>query len=103
MLMGYDNGEVHIRHVDGPNKYLQIKMHDGQQGAITSVRLDKEEKYVMTTAEDGLMFIYQIDSKNLKKEALYDPFAGVEGIDFMPEATKDELRAEKTAGFFNEN
>jgi len=40
-LMGYDSGEVHLRHVDAPNKYLQIKMHDGQQGAISSFRLDK--------------------------------------------------------------
>jgi WD40 repeat protein len=29
-LMGYDNGEVHLKHVDQPNKYMQIKMHDGQ-------------------------------------------------------------------------
>lgn len=69
-------------------------MHDAQLGAITAVRLDKDEKYVITTAEDGLMFVYQIDADNLRKEALFDPFEGLEGVDFMPEATKDYIRAE---------
>jgi hypothetical protein len=95
--MGYENGEVHIRWVNAPQKYLAIKMHDAQNGAITSVRFDKNEKYAITTAEDGLMFVYQIDSDNIRKEALFDPFAGLEGVDFMPEATKDDIKTEKTA------
>jgi len=69
LLMGYENGEVHIRWAEAPQKYLAIKMHDAQLGAVTSVRLDKDEKYVITTAEDGLMFVYQIDEDNLRKEA----------------------------------
>lgn len=103
LLMGYDNGEVQLRHVDVPNKYLQIKMHDAHIGGITAFRLDKDEKYAMTTAEDGLMFVYQIDNSCLRKEATFDPFAGVEGIDFMPEATKDDIRAEKTRQFMDDN
>lgn len=103
LLMGYENGEVQLRHVDVPNRYLSIKMHDGQQGKITSFRLDKEEKYAITTAEDGLMFVYQIDSSNIRREALFDPFAGIEGVDFMPEATKDEIREEKTKAFLADN
>ena len=103
MLMGFENGEVHIRLADAPSKYLQIKMHDGEQGAISSIRLDKEEKYAMTTGEDGLMFIYQIDIDNIRKEALFDPFDGIEGIDFMPDATKDDIRMDKTAQFMRDN
>ena len=101
--MGFENGEVHIRLVDAPSKYLQIKMHDGEQGAISSIRLDKEEKYAMTTGEDGLMFIYQIDIDNIRKEALFDPFDGIEGIDFMPDATKEDIRMDKTAQFMRDN
>lgn len=78
-------------------------MHDGQQGAITAFRFDKEEKWAMTTAEDGLMFVYQIDSSNIRREALFDPFAGIEGLDFIPEATKEEIREEKTKTFLFEN
>lgn len=58
MLMGYENGEVQLRHVDSPNKYLQIKMHDAHIGAITSFRLDKDEKFAMTSGEDGIMFVH---------------------------------------------
>ena len=78
-------------------------MHDGEQGAISSIRLDKEEKYAMTTGEDGLMFIYQIDIDNIRKEALFDPFDGIEGIDFMPDATKEDIRMDKTAQFMRDN
>ena len=89
--------------MEAPNRYLQIKFHDGHQGAITSFRLDREEKYVMTTGEDGLMFIHQIDIENVRKEAVFDAFAGIEGIDFMPEATKDDIREEKTKQFLSDN
>ena len=78
-------------------------MHDGHIGSITSMRFDKDEKYLMTAAEDGLMYIHQIDKENLRKEAKFDPFAGVEGIDFMPESTKQDLRFEKTKQFFLDN
>lgn len=101
--MGYDNGEVQIRHVDNPNKYLQIKMHDGHQGAITSFRLDRHERYAITTAEDGLMFVHQIDMTVVKKEALFDPFEGVEGVEFIPEATKDDIKEEKTKQMMLDN
>jgi hypothetical protein len=82
---------------------MSIKMHDGHMGAITSIRFDKEEKYIMTTAEDGLMYIHQIDKNISQKEALFDPFAGIEGIDFMPEATKEDIRDEKTKQFMIDN
>lgn len=76
-------------------RYLAIKIHDGHSGAITAFRMDKEEKYVMTTGEDGLMFIHQIDCDNIRREALFDPFVGIAGLEFMPEATKEEMRDDK--------
>ena len=78
-------------------------MHDGHQGVVTAFRLDKDEKYAVTTGEDGLMFVYQIDSVNIKREALFDPFAGIEGIDYMPEATKEDIREEKTKQMMLDN
>ncbi len=78
-------------------------MHDGQQGLITSIKFDKEEKYLMTTAEDGHMYIHQLDKECIRKEALFDPFAGIEGIDFMPESTKEDIKFEKTKQFLLDN
>lgn len=46
-------------------------MHDGHNGKITSVKFDKEEKMVLTTGNDGLMYIHLIDKENIKKEATF--------------------------------
>lgn len=48
-------------------------MHDGHQGKITSAKFDKEEKIVLTTGEDGLIYIHLIDKENIKKEAVFNP------------------------------
>jgi hypothetical protein len=78
-------------------------MHDGHAGGITAMKFDKDEKYLMTSAEDGLMYIHQIDKESIRKEAKFDAFAGIEGIDFMPESMKQDLRQEKTKQFFLDN
>jgi hypothetical protein len=70
---------------------------------VAAFRLDKDEKYAMTTGEDGLMFVYQIDSNNLRKEALFNPFAGIEGVDFMAEYQREDLKNEKTKQFMDNN
>ena len=101
--MGYENGEVQVRHVDNPNKYLSIKMHDGHNGKITATRFDKEEKYFMTSSEDGLMYIHQIDKECIKKEALFNPLAGIEGVDFMAESQREDIASEKTKQFKLDN
>jgi hypothetical protein len=103
MVMGYENGEVQIRHVDNPNKYISIKMHDGHNGKITATRFDKEEKYFMTSSEDGLMYIHQIDKECIKKEALFNPLAGIEGVDFMAESQREDIASEKTKQFKLDN
>jgi len=61
-------------------------MHDGHTGKITSVKFDKDEKMVLTTGEDGLIYIHLIDKENIRKEATYNPLEGVEGVDFMAES-----------------
>lgn len=37
------------------------------------------------------------------KEALFQPLEGVEGIDYMPESQKEEIRSEKMKEFFEQN
>jgi len=58
---------------------------------------------VITTGEDGLIYIHLIDKENLSREATFYPLADIEGIDYMPEATREELKQEKTKEFFEEN
>lgn len=67
------------------------------------MRFDKDEKYLMTTAEDGLMYIHQIDKENIRKESKFEAFAGIEGIDYMPDAMKEDIRKEKSNQFFLDN
>jgi hypothetical protein len=61
-------------------------MHDGHNGRITSARFDKEEKFMLSTGEDGLIYIHLIDKENMKKEAAFNPLDGIEGVDFMAES-----------------
>ena len=95
LLLGMENGEVQIRSVDNLDKYMRIKMHDGQTGRITSLQMDRDEKLVVTTGEDGIMYVHQVDKDNIRKEAVFDPFADVENLEYIPEITKDEIRQQK--------
>jgi hypothetical protein len=52
---------------------MTIKMHDGQVGKLKSIRFDKQEKFILSTADDGLMFAHQIDKENIKREAAFEP------------------------------
>lgn len=78
-------------------------MHDGQTGRITSAKFDKDEKFLVSSGEDGLVYIHLLDKENLKRESAFYPLEGVEGIDFMPEMTREEIRQEKTREFFESN
>lgn len=40
----------------------------------------------MTSAEDGLMYIHQIDKECIRKESLFNALAGVEGAEYMAES-----------------
>ena len=92
LTLGFDNGEYQLRVVEYPDKFMQIKMHDGQNGAITSVKFDAKERYSISTGADGLMYVYQFDREMMRKEALFDPYEDIENIDYIP---KDELEQKK--------
>ncbi len=78
-------------------------MHDAQAGKITSIRFDKDEKFIVSTAEDGLIYIHLIDKENILKEASFQPLEGIEGIDYMAESQKEEIKADKMQEFFDQN
>ena len=82
---------------------MYIKRHDGQLGKITSVKFDVAEKLVISTAEDGLMYIHQIDRENIKKEAAYDPFEEVESLEYIPSDQLEQIRVEKWQEFYAQN
>ena len=102
-MLAFDNGEVQIRVNDNPERLLQIKMHDGHAGRITSVKFDKDEKFLVTTGEDGLIYSHLIDKENILKESVFQPLDGVEGVDFMPEYQREDIKAEKMREFFEAN
>lgn len=87
--------------IDNLEKFLVIKMHDGHNGRIRSARLDKDEKMMISTGDDGLIYIHQIDKDNMKREAAFNPLEGVEGVDFMAESQREEIRLEKVKEFFD--
>ena len=58
---------------------------------------------MLSTGEDGLLYIHLIDKENLKKEAVFQPLEGIEGIDYMPESTREEIRREKLNELFEAN
>lgn len=64
------------------------------------MRFDKDEKFIVSTGRDGLIYIHLIDKENILKEALFQPLEGVEGIDYMAESQKEEIRADKMREFF---
>lgn len=69
--MAFENGEIQIRSNENPERFLQIKMHDGHVGKITSVKFDKDEKFIVTTGEDGLVYSHLIDKENILKESVF--------------------------------
>ena len=63
-------------------------MHDAYGGKITSVKFDSDEKFLLSTSEDGLMMAHLIDKNNIVKEATFDPLEDVENLEYKPEEMK---------------
>ena len=78
-------------------------MHDSYGGKITGIKFDKEERFVLTISEDGLMFAHLIDKENVKKEASFDPFEDEENLDLKTSDQKEDIALENTDKFKKEN
>lgn len=65
IIAGLSNGSYLVWSTENDKKYLEIKMHDAHRGAITSVKCNSKENYILSTGADGLLNI-----QNLNKEAV---------------------------------
>jgi WD40 repeat protein len=61
LLMGFTNGSFELRHKYNYDKYLIKYPHDRDTGKICKVAFNHEKNVVITTGEDGTIFIYKID------------------------------------------
>lgn len=61
ILIGLANGEVRISYGANLEAYMSVKQHDGHVGAISSAKLSYDERFLVTTGHDGLMFVHTID------------------------------------------
>ena len=83
--IGLANGEIRISHASNPPVFLSIKEHDGEIGSISAAKLSYDERFLVSTGYDGLIFIHTIDKFMIQQESKFDPLEGVEGTDFMPD------------------
>jgi len=97
--IGLANGEIRISHASNPPVYLSIKEHDGEIGSISAAKLSYDERFLVSTGYDGLIFIHTIDKFMIQQESKFDPLEGVEGTDFMPDDQVAEIKVEKTNQF----
>jgi len=103
LVVGLANGDIRISHGSNPNKYLSIKEHDGEIGAISAAKLSYDERFVVSTGYDGLIFIHTIDKFMIQQESKFEPLEGVEGADFMPEDQLRQIRGERLKTFQLDN
>ncbi len=86
-----------------PDRYLLIKNHDAVVGSISAVKLNFDERFLLSAGQDGILFSYVIDKYMIMQEAAFSPLAGVEGQDYMPAEQILEITNKKIAAFQKEN
>ena len=59
--IGLANGEIRISYGANPASFLSIKEHDGDIGQISSAMLSYDERFLISTGYDGLIFVHTID------------------------------------------
>jgi len=84
LIQGWDNGEIRIFRIENPDRFLQIKNHDADVGSISAIRLNFDERFLLSAGKDGIVFSYVIDKYMILQESNFNPLAGVEGVDYMP-------------------
>ena len=97
--IGLANGEIRISHMNNLNSFMAIKEHDGEIGSISAAKLSYDERFLVSTGYDGLIFIHTIDKFMIQQESKFDPLEGVEGTGFMPEDQVKEITNEKIKAF----
>ena len=103
LIMGLANGDIRISQAGKPDRFVSVKQHDGHFGRISAAKLSYDERFLVSAGHDGLLFVHTIDKFMIQQEAKFNPLEGVEGVDYMPEAQVEEVYAERTAAFHEEN
>ena len=99
LMIGFSNGEIRVTTMANPRAYMTIKQHDMHTGSISSIRLNFDERFLISCATDGLIFVHTIDKFMIQQEAKFNPIADIEGIDYMPEDQVKKLTEDKTKQF----
>lgn len=103
LIQGWANGEIRICKIQNPDRFLQIKNHDADVGSISKVKMNFDERFLLSAGQDGILFSYVIDKYMILQEADFNPLAGVEGVDYMPAEQIKEIIEKKVASFQKEN
>lgn len=103
LIIGFMNGDIRLSTPEFPMNFLSIKQHDGYSGHITSAKMSHDERFIVSSGSDGLIFIHLIDKFMIQQEARFDPRAGIDGIEFMPEAQKKQSLIDAVDRFQEEN
>ncbi len=101
--MAFTNGEIRLLSMTQPDRLLVIKQHDAYGGGVRSVKFSFDERCVISVGAEGLLFVHVLDKYMILQESKFNPIAGVEGIDFMPESQVKEVIIERTKKFQSEN
>lgn len=69
LLMGFTNGSFELRHKYNYEKYLAKYPHDRDVGRVSKVALNHEKNALLTSGEDGSVFVYKIDFSSFCRAA----------------------------------
>lgn len=94
--MGFTNGEIRLLNIANPEKFVVIKQHDAHGGGVTQAKFSFDERSIVSVGAEGLLIVHVLDKYMIMQESKFNPIAGVDGIDFMPQAQVEELIQERT-------
>ena len=61
LIMCFTNGEVRLLNINQPDRYMVIKQHDAHAGGISGAKFSFDERCLVTTGRDGMVFVHAID------------------------------------------
>lgn len=102
LAQAFENGDINIRLFENPKKFLAFNCHDSYFGRVTKMAFNPDETQLLTSGQDGLLYIHQLDRDTMKIEATFNPLEDVEGLDFMPQSDVDALKIKNMEQFFRD-
>ena len=62
------------------DKYIEVNGHDSYSGKLRKVLVSTKKSYILSTGEDGLIFVYKLNGPVLEKVAKYYEDRAIEDI-----------------------